>query len=201
MRRRFRSLDRIDAEPRRIDARRLRKQDGRRFRPRRWKNLSELDQLVTTLAGIGPGRDCGLAFSKRPVPQNVHPGTLRTGSATLRLHLGEPARARSAWEEGGRRAQSPDYAEARIGTTYLAENDFESARKHYRLALEAKPDLFEALYCLAVLEQDAGNAAAAFELAKKAVTSAPNEVVSRGGTRDRVQRDPVCAASRRAGRG
>ena len=120
--------------------------------------------------------------------------------ATLRLHLGEPARARSAWEKAVAEPQ-PGLREARIGTTYLAENDFESARKHYRLALEAKPDLFEALYCLAVLEQDAGDAAAAFALAKKAVTSAPNEALAHGGTVDRVERGPVCPAGGGAGRG
>jgi tetratricopeptide (TPR) repeat protein len=69
----------------------------------------------------------------------------------------------------------PAVREARIGATYLAENDFESARKHYRLALEAKPDLFEALYSLAVVEADSGDAATAFALARKAAASAPNE--------------------------
>ena len=94
--------------------------------------------------------------------------------ATLRLHLGEPARARAAWENAVEVPQSA-VREARIGATYLAENDFESARKHYRLALDAKPDLFEALYGLAVLEADAGDAATALALAKKAVAAAPDD--------------------------
>ena len=92
--------------------------------------------------------------------------------------------------------------EARIGTTYLAENDFESARKHYRLALDAKPDLFEALYSLAVLEADAGDAAAAFALGKKAAAAAPNDA-SRTAARlltTRVARfaRPVTELARRA---
>ena len=94
--------------------------------------------------------------------------------ATLRLHLGEPARARAVWESAVEVPQ-PAVRDARIGTTFLAENDFESARKHYRLALEAKPDLFEALYCLAVLEADAGDAVSAFTLAKKATAAASDE--------------------------
>ena len=94
--------------------------------------------------------------------------------ATLRLHLGEPAR-RGPRGKSAVEVPQPAVRKARIGTTYLAENDFESARKHYRLALGAKPDLFEALYCLAVLEADAGDAAAAFALAKKAAASAPDE--------------------------
>jgi tetratricopeptide (TPR) repeat protein len=142
--------------------------------PLTWKNLSELDQLVTALLGSGRPESAVLVLEKASVAERA-PWDIADRIGTLRLHLGEPSRARSAWEKAVAEPQ-PGLREARIGTTYLAENDFESARKHYRLALEAKPDLFEALYCLAVLEQDAGNAAAAFELAKKAVTSAPDEI-------------------------
>jgi tetratricopeptide (TPR) repeat protein len=142
--------------------------------PLTWKNLSELDQLVTTLLGSGRPESAALVLEKASASERA-PWDIADRIGTLRLHLGQPLQARSAWEKAIAEPQ-PGLREARIGTTYLAENDFESARKHYRLALEAKPDLFEALYCLAVLEQDAGNAAAAFELAKKAVASAPDEV-------------------------
>ena len=108
----------------------------------------------------------------------MHRGTLPTGSRPCGcIWVSRPGHG-GVGERG--RGAEPAVREARIGTTYLAENDFESARKHYRLALEAKPDLFEPLYCLAVLEADAGDAPAAFELAKKAVASAPNEIALGG---------------------
>ena len=111
---------------------------------------------------------------KKPARREHAPWDMADRIATLRLYLGEAARARAAWENAIEVPQ-PAVREARIGATYLAENDFESARKHYRLALEAKPDLFEALYSLAVLEADSGDAATAFALARKAVASAPND--------------------------
>jgi tetratricopeptide (TPR) repeat protein len=138
-----------------------------------WKNVSELDQIVTTLLSAGRAETAVSVLEKASAAENL-PWDIADRLATLRLHLGEPTRARDAW----RKAVAEPVAglrEARIGTSYLAENDFESARKHYRLALDAKTDLFEAIYCLAVLERDAGEAAPAFELAKKAVASAPNE--------------------------
>ena len=72
-------------------------------------------------------------------------------------------------------APDPAVAAARIGAAYLAEEDFESARKAYRRALAARPGLFEACYGLAVLELDAGDAAAAHDLATKAVAAAPDD--------------------------
>jgi tetratricopeptide (TPR) repeat protein len=142
--------------------------------PLGWKNRSDLDQVVTTLLGSGRPESAAQVLEKASAAERA-PWDIADRIGALRLHLGQPARARSAWEKAVAEPQ-PGLREVRIGTTYLAENDFESARKHYRLALAAKPDLFEALYCLAVLEQDAGNAATAFELAKKAVTSAPDEI-------------------------
>jgi tetratricopeptide (TPR) repeat protein len=142
--------------------------------PLSWKNLSELDQVVTTLVGSGRAESAVSVLEKASAAERA-PWDIADRIGALRFHLGQPALARFAWERAVAEP-IPGLREARIGTSYLAENDFESARKHYRLALDAKADLFEALYCLAVLEQDAGNAAPAFELAKKAVTSAPDEV-------------------------
>ena len=79
------------------------------------------------------------------------------------------------WQQGIGEAPDPSVAAARIGATYLAEEDFDAAHRAYRRALDAKPGLFEACYGLAVLEQDAGDATAAFELAKKAVAAAPDD--------------------------
>jgi tetratricopeptide (TPR) repeat protein len=141
--------------------------------PLGWKNLSELDQVVTALLASGRAESAVSVLEKASAAESA-PWDIADRKATLRLHLGEAPRARVAWE---RTTTEPvaGLREARIGTTFLAENDFDAARKHYRLALAKKADLFEALYCLAVLEQDAGNAGAAFELAKKAVAAAPNE--------------------------
>jgi tetratricopeptide (TPR) repeat protein len=138
-----------------------------------WRNVSDLDQIVTALLGSGRATTAVALLEKARAGEHV-PWEMADRTATLRLHLGEPGRARAVWENA---VGAPHAAvrEARIGTTYLAENDFESARKHYRLALDAKTDLFEALYCLAVLEADSGDAAAAFTLAKKAVAAARDE--------------------------
>jgi tetratricopeptide (TPR) repeat protein len=141
--------------------------------PTTWRNLSDLDQIVTASLASGRAESAVLLLEKAYPPEHA-PWDAADRIASLWLHLGDPARARAVWENA---VGVPDRAnrESRIGTTFLVEGDFESARKHYRLALEAKPGFFEALYCLAVLEQDDGNAAAAYDLAKKAMTSAPDE--------------------------
>src|SRR5947199_221097 len=48
-------------------------------------------------------------------------------------------------------------------------------RRNYRVALEDDPNLFEALYGLAILEQDDGRAADALPLARRAVDAAPGD--------------------------
>ena len=141
--------------------------------PLQWRNLSELDQVVTALLASGRAKSAVVLLEEARTAERA-PWEMADRIATLRLHLGEPARARAAWENAVEVPQ-PAVREARIAATYLAENDFESARKHYRLALDAKPDLFEALYRLAVLEADSGDAATAFALAKKAVAAAPDD--------------------------
>ncbi len=94
--------------------------------------------------------------------------------ATLWLHLGQPARARELWRRASPPARKALRA-ARIGTSFLAECDYDSARRSYRQALDADPELFEAAYCLAVLEQDAGDARSAHEHATTALETAPDE--------------------------
>ena len=95
--------------------------------------------------------------------------------ATLHLHLGEPEKARDLW----RRATTvprPAVRDARIAATCFAEGQFDAARKAYEQALATDSSLFEARYGLAVLEQDAGRAVAAYENARAAIESAPNDV-------------------------
>ncbi|MHB1558352.1 MAG: tetratricopeptide repeat protein, partial [Isosphaeraceae bacterium] len=137
-------------------------------------NLAELVGLVTKLLATGRAATAADVLEKANPPERSSWDVLDR-LATLRLHLGEPARARSLWQLGAKTATDRAIATARIAATYLAEENFDAASKHYRLALEANPNLFEAAYGLAVLEQDAGNAEAAFELATKAAALAPND--------------------------
>ncbi|MFI5460698.1 MAG: tetratricopeptide repeat protein [Isosphaerales bacterium] len=138
-----------------------------------WRNLSDLDRIVT--AQLGTGRaESAARLLEQAHPAERAPWEVVDRIATLRLHLGEPARARDLWRKAVT-APQPDIRDARIGTTYLVEGDFEAARRHLRQALEARPDSFEANYCLAVLEQDAGDAQSAYELARKAAGAAPDE--------------------------
>jgi tetratricopeptide (TPR) repeat protein len=65
---------------------------------------------------------------------------------------------------------------ARVAATYLVENDFPAARRKYDEALKADPELFEAHYGFAVLEQDAGDARAALASARSALDTAPDDV-------------------------
>jgi len=138
-----------------------------------WRNLSELDQIVTAQLAAGRVETTALLLEQAH-PTERTPWEVVDRIATLRLHLGEPRRARELWRKAVT-VPEPAIRDARIGTTYLVEGDFEAARRHYRQALEARPDLFEANYCLAVLEQDAGAAQPAYDLARKAAGVAPDE--------------------------
>jgi tetratricopeptide (TPR) repeat protein len=145
---------------------------GRRL-PFTWRNLSELDQIVS--AQLAAGRaESAAALLERANPSGSAPWEVVDRIATLRLHLGEPDVARELWETAAPPSQAGIQA-ARIGTTYLVENDFDAARRHYRQALEADPTLFEAWYCLAVVAQDDGDAVSALDLARKALAVAPDD--------------------------
>jgi tetratricopeptide (TPR) repeat protein len=140
---------------------------------RSWKNVNELDQIVT--AQLAAGRVVGAAvLLEQANPPAAAPWDLVDRIATLRLHLGEPAQARALWTTAVPPAKQGLQA-ARIGTTYLVEGDFNQARRQYREALAIDPELFEAAYCLAVLEQDDGDAAAAFDQASVALETAKDE--------------------------
>jgi tetratricopeptide (TPR) repeat protein len=144
--------------------------------PATWENLSDLDRKVVELLAHGRLRTA-VELLERAYPGEPRPWEITDRIGTLWMHLGEPVRARAAWENApaasdaasGRRA-------ARLAATYLVEGDIDTARRHYRAALSAAPDLFEAHYGLAVLEQDAGQAAAALGAARGALSSAPDDV-------------------------
>lgn len=133
-------------------------------------NLSALDRALDDL--LDRGRAATAAdLIEREYPAKARPWPLADRLATLRLHLGEPERARAAWQ-----AATPDrpaLRAARVAATYLAEDDLDRARASYREALAAEPDLFEALYGLAVVEHAAGRAAETLAAARRAASHAP----------------------------
>lgn len=139
-----------------------------------WRNRDELQRLVDS--ALGTGR----AESAARLLERAHPPDSRTWEAldriaTLRLHLGQPAQARGLWQSALGSAPRPALVAARIGATHLVEEDFDSARTAYGRALSQEPNLFEALYGLALVEQDAGDAPRAAEFAERAVAAASND--------------------------
>jgi len=138
-----------------------------------WENLSDLDQIVTAHLAAGRAESAALLL-ERAYPLETAPWEIIDRIATLWLHLGEPARAREIWEKATK-VPRPAVRLARIGTAYLVEGDFDTARRHYQRAIAAQPDLFEPHYCLAVLEQDAGDAGSAYEQARQALFAAPHD--------------------------
>ncbi len=138
-----------------------------------WANKSDLAQVETALLASGR-TESAAKLLEGAIPAERAPWEVVERTATLWLHLGEPVRARRLLEQAAE-PTLPAIREARIGTTYLVEGDFAAARSHYRRALEASPDSFEAHYCLAVLEQDAGDAVASYDHALRAIELAPHD--------------------------
>jgi tetratricopeptide (TPR) repeat protein len=141
--------------------------------PATWRNLSELDQMVTALLGAGRAESAA-ELLERANPREHAPWPILDRIATLRLHLGQPDRARAIWLKADA-VSRPGVPLARVGTTYLVEGNFEAARRAFQNALASTPDLFEACYSWAILEQDVGNAPAAYDLALKAINMAPDD--------------------------
>jgi tetratricopeptide (TPR) repeat protein len=142
--------------------------------PATWANLSELDRIVSGLLSAGRVESAA-DFLDRAYAGDPKPWDVADRLATLRLHLGDPARARTCWSQAVM-PPSPALRAARVGATYLIEGDFPAARAAYREALAADPALFEARYGLAVLEQDDSHAAAALAEAHRAEQTAPDNV-------------------------
>jgi tetratricopeptide (TPR) repeat protein len=140
----------------------------------RWENLSELDRRVSAMLASGRARSAA-DLLERAYPADGRPWEVTDRAAALRLHLGQPAEARALWERAGSPPR-PAVRAARVALTFLVEGDFAAARKRYREALEADPHLFEAHYSLAVLEEDAGNAAAALDAGRHAEREARGDV-------------------------
>ena len=142
-----------------------------------WKNRDELERKIGELLDSGRVATAAELIEKStPAEARSWEWTDRLG--TLYLHLGEPAKARAAWLEGGSNADNP-LRSARVGLTYLVEDRFDAARSAYQTAIEADPKLFEAYFGLASLELDAGNAPACGAAANKAAACAPGEFAAR----------------------
>jgi tetratricopeptide (TPR) repeat protein len=137
-----------------------------------WANLSELDRVVASLMATGRASTLADVMESAYRPE-VRPWEWADRLAVLRLHLGEPAKARATWLAATANAP-PATRMARIAATYLVEGDFETSRKCFREAIAADPNSFEAHYGLACLELDAARATEATEqarLAEKAATT------------------------------
>jgi tetratricopeptide (TPR) repeat protein len=139
-----------------------------------WKNLAELDHVVTELLAAGRA-ETAAGLLEKAYPAARASWDVIDRIATLRLHLGEPEKARTLWRAASS-VPAPGVRDARIGAALLAEGQFDAARKAYEAALKADPSLFEARYGLAILEQDAGRASAAYEHARAAIESGPSDV-------------------------
>jgi tetratricopeptide (TPR) repeat protein len=139
-----------------------------------WKNLAELDQLVNDELSKGQAGKAAETL-ERAYPTAKAPWEIVDRIAALRLHLGEPEKARALWQAASS-VPRPALREARKGAAFLAEGRFDEARHAFEQALSTDPALFEARYGLAVLEQDDGHASAAYEHALAAIESAPSDV-------------------------
>ena len=139
-----------------------------------WENQSELDQAVTARLAVGRAGSAATLL-ERAYPIETRPWEVSDRLGTLWLHLGEPTRARAAWE-GALAAPSPALRRARVALTHLVEGSFGAARQAFREAMSGDPTLFEAAYGLAVLETDAGRAAEALAAARTALALAPNDI-------------------------
>ena len=136
-----------------------------------WANLSDLDRVVAEL--MAGGRAVTLAdVMETAYRPEARPWDWADRLAVVRLHLGEPARARAIWIA----ATGPATPRlARIAATYLVEGNFESARDYFHQAITADPRSFEAHYGLATLELDAGRATEAAEQARLAERTATSD--------------------------
>ena len=143
----------------------------------KWSNAGELDRVIANLESEGRAETVADLLTSAFKPgERTWEQTDRI--ATLRLHLGRPDLARNVWLEAVQ-VPRPALREARVAMTHLVQGEFEAARTLYGEALKVEPELFEAQYGLAILERDAGNAAAALIAANQAKKYAGSKTASR----------------------
>ena len=170
--------------------------------PSTWRNLAELDQIVTAMLGWGRAetpRTC----SRKATLRSGCRGRSSTGLQLCGCTSGSPPRTCAS---GKRRPRPPSRRSRRPGSARLTSSKGTSKRlaRAYREALRAKPDLFEACFSLAVLEEDAGDATASYELAKKAIAIAPDDLsrsAARTITNSVALRDEDASRGSRSSRG
>lgn len=142
--------------------------------PTSWNNLAELDQIVEQQLAAGR-LESAASLWESAYPDGRAPWDVVLKLSTLHLHLGEPDRARQALRKAGNDANLA-VRDARLAVCDVMEGRFNQARTLYQKAVEQDPELFEARYGLAIVEQDDGHAAAAYEQALAAVERAPDDV-------------------------
>jgi tetratricopeptide (TPR) repeat protein len=142
--------------------------------PASWENLSQLGQIVNGLLGGGRA-ETAADYLERAWPAESRSWEEADRIATLRLHLGQSARARDIWVRATP-PTNPAVRDARVAITHLVEGDFETSRRLLHSAISADPTLFEAHFVLAVLEQDAGRAVESLAAARKARSLALGDV-------------------------
>ncbi len=138
-----------------------------------WQNLDELERAIQERLATGRAQ-AAAELIEQAYPARSRSWETTDRLATLWLHLGDPARARNAWQAAANPPR-PALVSARVAATYLTEGDFDAARKQYHAAIAKEPTLFEAHYGLALLEQDDGRAVEALAAATLAQTHAPGE--------------------------
>ena len=92
--------------------------------PSTWQNLNEVNEVVKVLLSLGRVESAADLLERAYPPDRASPELLDR-IATLWLHLGEPARARTLWQRAALISDSAGVQEARIGATYLAEGNYE----------------------------------------------------------------------------
>ena len=138
-----------------------------------WRNLGELETAVARLLARGRVASAARLLEAAYEPRS-RSWEVADRIATLWLQVGEPSKARAAWESASE-VPRPGLQAARIALTKFVEADFEAARRGYESALAAEPDLFDASYELAILEAEDGRRAEALDAARRAERSVPTD--------------------------
>jgi tetratricopeptide (TPR) repeat protein len=139
-----------------------------------WRNVGELDQMIDEQ--LARGRvESAVQLIQSTYPPGQEPWETVERLANLYLHLGKPDSARAWLSDADVFEPNRAVRDARIAVCELVAGRFAEARALYQKALMAEPNLFEARYGLAVLEQDDGRAGAAYEQALSAVDCAPSD--------------------------
>lgn len=141
--------------------------------PSTWENSGELDRIVGELLDRGRVESAARMLEKAFRPES-RPWSVSDQMATLWLHLGDVAKAKSIWESAPE-PPSKGALLAKVAACQAIEGEVVAARRSYRDALIIEPQNFDALYGLAALELDAGNAADTVDAARQAVLLAPSD--------------------------